>query len=155
MQRLILRLLHHNFHPPITNTPKSKQLALTIPIRPLQHDDRPPFPRLHQPSNLPATTLPLDLRRIPRRANRRRKNPTRLPSRHDSIPLNPRRTRTRSPSNLPERQPLNTLQPSPSTASRHDHKCHHRTGSRRYHPAPHTDLIPNKPDGHPRHHTDH
>src|SRR5439155_1716471 len=105
----------HRLHPAITRPPRSKRLALTSPRRPLQHDDRRPIPRLHQPTNLPTTTLPLDLRRIPRRANRWRKIQTRLPSRHDSIPLNPRSTRTRSPRNLPERQPLNTH---PSTTKR-------------------------------------
>src|SRR5712692_863035 len=145
----------HRLHPAITRPPRSKRLALTSPRRPLQHYDRRAIPRLHQPTNLPTTTLPLDIRRIPRRPNRRRKNQTRLPSRHDSIPLNPRRTRTRSPRNLPERQSVSTLQPSASTTRLLDHKRHHRTRRRRHHPHPHTRLIPNKPDGHSRHHTDH
>src|SRR5439155_655009 len=132
---------------------RSKRLALTSPRRPLQHDDRRPIPRLHQPTNLPTTTLALDLRRIRRRANRWRKYQTRLPSRHDSIPLNPRSTRTRSPRNLPERQPLNTLQPSLSTTRLLDHKRHHRTRSRRHHPNPHPRRVSNKPDDHPRRHT--
>src|SRR3989441_8288251 len=145
----------HRLHPTVTRPPRSKRLALTSPRRPLQHDDRSPIPRLHEPTNLPTTTLPLDIRRIPRRPNRRRKNQTRLPSRYDSIPLNPRRTRTRSPRNLPERQSLSTLESSASTTRLLDHKRHHRTRSRRHHPPPHTRSVPNKPDGHTRHHTDH
>src|SRR2546427_642334 len=104
---------------------------------------------------LPATTLPLDIRRIPRRPNRRRQNQTRLPSRHDSIPLNPRSTRTRSPRNLPERQSVRALESSASTTRLFDHKRHHRTRSRRHHPHTHTRIIPNKPDGHSRYYTDH
>src|SRR3989442_1672111 len=52
----------HRLHPAITRPPTGKRLALTSPRRPLQHDDRRSLPRLHQPANLPATTLPLDLR---------------------------------------------------------------------------------------------
>src|SRR2546425_2313902 len=145
----------HRLHPAITRAPRSKRLALTSPRRPLQHDDRRPIPRLHKPPNLPTTTLPLDLRRIPRRPNRRRKNQTRLPSRHDGLPLNPRSTRTRSPRNLPERQSLSTLQSSASTTRLLHHKRHDWTRSRRHHPAPHTRRISNKPDGHSRHCSDH
>src|SRR2546425_3089078 len=145
----------HRLHAAITRPPRSKRLALTSPRRPLQHHDSSPIPRLHQPTNLPTTTLPLDIRRIPRRPNRRRKNQTRIPSRNDSIPLNPRSTRTRSPRNLPERQSLSSLQSSASTTRLLDHKRHHRTSSRGHHPHPHTRLIPNKLDGHSRHHTDH
>src|SRR6266704_44027 len=145
----------HRLHPAIARPPRSKRLALTSPRRPLQHHDSSPLPRLHQPTNLPTTTLPLDIRRIPRRPNRRRKNQTRIPSWHDSIPLNPRSTRTRSPRNLPERQSVRALKSSASTTRLLDHKRHHRTRSRRHHPHPHTRLIPNKPDGHTRHHTDH
>src|SRR6266581_1758337 len=145
----------HLLHPTITRPPRSKRLALTSPRSPLQHHDSSPIPRLHQPTNLPTTTLPLDIRRIPRRPNRRRKNQTRIPSRNDSIPLNPRSTRTRSPRNLPERQSLSSLQSSASTTRLLDHKRHHRTSSRGHHPHPHTRLIPNKLDGHSRHHTDH
>src|SRR5438094_9610940 len=145
----------HRLHPAITGPPNSKHLALTSPRRPLQHDDRRPIPRLHQPANLSPTTLPLDLRRIPRRPNRRRKNQTRLPSRHDSINLNARITRTRSTRNLPERQPLNTLQPSATTTRLLDHNRHLRTRSRRHHPDPHPRRVSNNPDGNPRRHTDH
>src|SRR3989441_3190536 len=145
----------HRLHPAITRPPRSKRLALTSPRRPLQHRDSSPIPRLHKPTNLPTTTLPLDIRRIPRRPNRRRKNQTRIPSRNDSIPLNPRSPRTRSPRNLPERQSLSSLQSSASTTRLLDHKRHHRTSSRGHHPHPHTRLIPNKLDGHSRHHTDH
>src|SRR2546425_10583033 len=145
----------HRLHPAITRPPRSKRLALASPRSPLQHHDSSPIPRLYQPTNLPTTTLPLDIRRIPRRPNRRRKNQTRIPSRHDSIPLNSRSTRTRSPRNLPERQSLSTLESSASTTGLLDHKRRHRTRSRRHHPPPHTRLIPNKPDGHSRHCSDH
>src|SRR6266581_2318213 len=145
----------HRLHPTITRPPRSKRLALTSPRSPLQHHDSSPIPRLHQPTNLPTTTLPLDIRRIPRRPNRRRKNQTRIPSWHDSIPLNPRSTRTRSPRNLPERQSVRALESSASTTGLLDHRRHHRTRSRRHHPHPHTRLISNKPDGHSGHHSDH
>src|SRR2546426_768697 len=144
----------HRLHPAITRPPTGKRLALTSPRRPLQHDDRRSLPRLHQPANLPATTLPLDLRRIPRWPNRRRKNPARLPSRHDSVPLNTRRTRTRGPHNLPEHKPLNTIEPATSTTRLLDHKRRHRTRRRRHHPHPKPRPPPQKPKGHPRHHPD-
>src|SRR5713226_3895419 len=144
----------HRLLPAVPRPPRSERLAFTSPRSPLQHDDRRTLPRLHQPTNLPTTTLPLDIRRIPRRPNRRRKNQTRIPSRHDSIPLNPRRTRTCSPRNLPEHQPLDAIQPSASTARLLDHKRHHRTRRRRHHPHPHTRLVPDKPDGHSRRHSD-
>src|SRR2546422_859770 len=145
----------HRLHPAITRPPTGKRLALTSPRRPLQRDNRRSLPRLHQPANLPATTLPLDLRRIPRWPNRRRKNPARLPSRHDSVPLNTRRTRTRGPHNLPEHKPLNTIEPATSTTRLLDHKRRHRTRRRRHHP--HTDprttwqTLPAKPGNRTRH----
>src|SRR5438132_1329349 len=147
----------HRLHPTLTRGRRSNRLALTSPRSPLQHDDRSPIPRLHQPTNLPTTTLPLDIRRIPRRPHGWRKHQTRLPSPHDSIPLNPRSTGTRSPRNLPEYQSRNSqiCESSASTTRLLDHKRHHRTRSRRHYPHPHTRLIPNKPDGHTRHHTDH
>src|SRR3989441_5571078 len=60
----------------------------------------------------------------------------------------------RSHHNLPERESLRPLQSSPSTTRLLDHKRHHRTRSKRHHPPPHTRLIPDKPDGHSRHHSD-
>src|SRR5712664_901749 len=144
----------HRLHPTITGPPRSKRLALTSPRSPLQHDDRRAIPRLHQPTNLPTTTLPLDIRRIPRRPNSRRKNQTRIPSRHDSIPISPRSTRTRRSRNLPECQPLSSSECSTSSTRLLDHKRHHWTRRRRHHPHPHTRLVPDKPDGHSRRHSD-